>query len=86
MSYEFEVQWRNDEDEIIAAERLCARDQAAVEAWAAKQERFEMVDYDVIRVEEDDEELGCSPDDLNEDGVSESSIGYGPTFRVGPDA
>jgi hypothetical protein len=79
VAYEFEVQWIDDEGEVVYAERLCARDLAAAEAWAAEQERYECDDgYVVERVEEDSEELSCSLADLNEDGVSESWIGYGP--------
>jgi hypothetical protein len=37
----------------------------------------------VERVEEDSQELRCERADLNEDGVSEWWIGYGPGFRGG---
>jgi hypothetical protein len=84
VAYEFEVQWTDDEGEVIHAERLCARDLAAAEAWAADQERYECDDgYVVERVEEDSQELHCECADLNQDGVSESWIGYGPGFRGG---
>jgi hypothetical protein len=84
VAYEFEVQWIDDEGEVVYAERLCARDLAAAEAWAAEQERFECDDgYVVERVEEDSQELNCEGAELNEDGVSESWIGYGPGFRGG---
>lgn len=60
------------------------KEAAAAEAWAAEKERFECDNgYVVERVEEDSEELSCSLADLNEDGVSESWIGYGPGFRGG---
>jgi hypothetical protein len=82
VAYEFEAQWIDDEGEVVYAERLCARDLAAAEAWAAEQERFECDDgYVVERVEEDSQELNCECAELNEDGVSESWIGYGPGFR-----
>lgn len=84
VAYEFEVQWTDDEGEVIYAERLCARDQTAAEAWAAEQERFECDNgYVLERVEEDGHELNCECSDLNEDGISDVSIGYGSGFRGG---
>jgi hypothetical protein len=84
VAYEFEVQWVDEEGEVVYAERLCARDLAAAEAWAAEQERYECDNgYVVELVAEDSQELHCECVDLNEDGVTESSIGYGPGFRGG---
>jgi hypothetical protein len=57
---------------------------AAAEAWAATQQRFECDNCYVVKfVEEDSQELSCECANLNNDGISDVSIGYGPGFRGG---